>query len=483
MRVLVPIREALSEPTLLGGALPGDSWRPWRVLLIACMGEALDDEERAIFKAFTGREREPGQRVEEFWGIVGRRGGKTRAAGTLAAYIATLADHSDTLAPGERGVLPVLAQSTRQATKAFQHICSVLQLSPVLACKIQGEPTSDTLRLTTGIDIEVRPANFRTIRSITAVAAVCDEISFWNIEGAANPDAEVLAALRPCLATTQGPLICISSPYAKKGEVYETYKTYFKPDGDPLVLVAKASSKAFNSTLSQRVIDRAYERDPAAASAEYGGEFRSDIEALLTPEAIEAVTSAGVFERPPQAGTSYFAFVDPSGGSSDSMTLAIAHRGEDDRAILDAIRVRKAPYSPDAVVKEFAATIKEYGLSEVTGDNYGGEFCKEPFRKQGIRYNRSERFKSAIYLEFVPIVNSGQVDLLEHKQLNSELISLERRTARGGRESIDHADGKHDDIANAVAGAVVCLGAARKPLIISDAVLERARTRFTGLRA
>ena len=32
---------------------------------------------------------------------------------------------------------------------------------------------------------------------------------------------------------------------------------------------------------------------------------------------------------------------------------------------------------------------------------------------------------------------------------------LERRTARGGRDSIDHGPGAHDDIANAVAGALV----------------------------
>jgi hypothetical protein len=29
---------------------------------------------------------------------------------------------------------------------------------------------------------------------------------------------------------------------------------------------------------------------------------------------------------------------------------------------------------------------------------------------------------------------------------------LERRTARGGRDSIDHPPGAHDDLANAVAG-------------------------------
>jgi hypothetical protein len=44
--------------------------------------------------------------------------------------------------------------------------------------------------------------------------------------------------------------------------------------------------------------------------------------------------------------------------------------------------------------------------------------------------------------------------LLDHPRAIAQLCSLERRTARGGRDSIDHAPGAHDDLANAVAGVV-----------------------------
>ena len=53
------------------------------------------------------------------------------------------------------------------------------------------------------------------------------------------------------------------------------------------------------------------------------------------------------------------------------------------------------------------------------------------------------------------MINSGRVDLLEHPRLVAQLSRLERRTGRGGRDSIDHAPGDHDDLANAVAGALV----------------------------
>jgi hypothetical protein len=65
---VIPLRKALSDPALLGGVLAGESWRAWRVILIAAMGEPLTDEERETFARLTGREREPLQRVEEMAG-------------------------------------------------------------------------------------------------------------------------------------------------------------------------------------------------------------------------------------------------------------------------------------------------------------------------------------------------------------------------------------------------------------------------------
>src|SRR6476646_3775293 len=82
----VTLREALSDPNLLGTAIAGDSWRSWRALLIAAMGEELREGEREIFSQLTGREREPLQRIDQFAAVIGRRGGKSKAIATLACY-------------------------------------------------------------------------------------------------------------------------------------------------------------------------------------------------------------------------------------------------------------------------------------------------------------------------------------------------------------------------------------------------------------
>jgi hypothetical protein len=55
------------------------------------------------------------------------------------------------------------------------------------------------------------------------------------------------------------------------------------------------------------------------------------------------------------------------------MTLAITHR-EGDKVVVDAVRERRPPFSPDDVVIEFAATLKSYGVGTVQGDRYGGEW-------------------------------------------------------------------------------------------------------------
>ena len=66
-----------------------------------------------------------------------------------------------------------------------------------------------------------------------------------------------------------------SSPYARKGVLWDLHRRHYGADGDPLILVARGASRIFNPTLQQRVVDRALARDHAAAAAEYLAQFRS----------------------------------------------------------------------------------------------------------------------------------------------------------------------------------------------------------------
>jgi hypothetical protein len=453
MQPRVPLRQALQDRSLLGQTLKGPSWQPWRTLLIASMGEELTPYERETFKAITGRDREPGQRVEELVAVVGRRGGKSRAISTLACYVAGLCNHG-ALVSGERGVLLIIAPDQTQADICLGYIVAAFEQSPMLKPLIEAR-TQRELRLTNKIDIQVRASDFRRLRGPTYVGIVCDEVAFWmNSETSANPDDEILASVRPGMATTNGLLVMISSPYSRRGVLWDTYRKHYGSNGDPLILVAKGSSKQFNPSLPQGVVDRAYERDAASASAEYGGEWRRDIDDYISLEVVSGCR-VGIIERAPATShvSNYVGFVDPSGGSQDAFALCVGHyESSKDTVIVDCLREVTPPLSPEQTVQDFSRTLKSYHINKIVGDRYAGQWPVELFAKFGITYEQSAAPKSDLYRDLLPLLNSRRVELLDNAKLVSQLCSLERRTARGGRDSIDHPPGGHDDLANVVAG-------------------------------
>jgi hypothetical protein len=444
------MRDALADPALLGSVLAGASWQAWRVLLIAAMGEVLTDDERATFTSLTGRLVEPLQPVEELVAIVGRRGGKSRALATLAAYVGGLCQHD--LVRGETGVLLIISPNQRQAKIALGYCCAAFEQSPILRQLIANR-TSETLELTTGISIEVRAASFRRIRGPTYIAVLADEAAFWYTdEVSANPDTEILNACRPGLATSGGPMIIASSPYARRGVIWDAHRRHYGADGDPLILVAQGASRDFNPSLPQSVVDRALERDHASATAEYLAQFRTDIETFVPFEVVQDCVGDHV-EMAPLAQHRYSAFVDSAGGSgADSFTLAISHK-DGERVCISAIRERRPPFSPEQVIHDYAALLKSYRVSKVIGDRFGGEFPREIFRRCGIAYECAAQPKSDLYRDLLPMLNSGQIVLPKSDRLVNQLCGLERRTARSGKDSIDHSPGLHDDLANACAGA------------------------------
>ena len=224
------------------------------------------------------------------------------------------------------------------------------------------------------------------------------------------------------------------------------------------MLVWQAATRDMNATVRQSYIDEHMQEDEARASAEYGAQFRIDREAFVTRERVTVCIPPCIFERPRNYHESHVAFVDPSGGSSDSMTLAIGHRDFTRKTIvLDALREAKPPFSPEAVVHEFASLCKSYSVAKVVGDRYAGIWPVEMFSKHGIIYEAAEKPKSDLYTDLLPLINSGRIELLDHGKLINQLIGLERHTARGGRDTIDHAPNGKDDLANVVAGlASIC---------------------------
>ena len=168
---------------------------------------------------------------------------------------------------------------------------------------------------------------------------------------------------------------------------------------------------------------------------------------------VEEAVIAGRTVLPPQPGIAYKGFTDQGGGGADDATLAIAHAHEG-RAVLDLVIDQGAringTFSPDDTVKKFADVLKLYRCFSVQGDRYAAQWPVLAFEKQGITYRPADLNRSQLYAAFEPLLNSGQVELLDHSKLFEQLIGLMRKG-----EKIDHQSGEHDDWANAAAGACV----------------------------
>ena len=116
--------------------------------------------------------------------------------------------------------------------------------------------TRESIELSNRTCIEIHTCSFRSVRGYTIAAAICDEIAFWRSEESANPDTEVIAALRPALASIpKSLLLCISSPYAPRGALWGAFKGHYGKDGDP-VLVWKAPTVAMNPSVDRSIIEK-----------------------------------------------------------------------------------------------------------------------------------------------------------------------------------------------------------------------------------
>jgi hypothetical protein len=453
MKVIIPLREALSNPKLLGDILVGDSWARWKALLLASVGEVLTDEERGHFKFLTGRGREPcdGVLAEILLTVGGRRGGKSRAMTTLLAWLASCVDWSDSLSLGERGRIMVVAPSLDQAENTMGYLREVFHENALLASLVERE-TQDEIHLKRKIVFEVQAANAATSRGKTAIAVFADESAFLKSGDAVNNDADIFTALRPCLASTGGPLLLTSSPDGEDGVVYDLFKRFYAPDADPRIIVAKGSTKELNPRIRDSVIDRAYEQDPIGAAAEYGGEFRSPSAAYITRELVERCIEKGVpGPRRCLPRITYFAYVDVAHGTgTDSFAMVIGHKvreGDRDVTIIDLVHEDRPPFDPLTVVSHICEVLQAWGIREVTGDQAA---------RGGVRYRVSPISTSEVYMHALPAWTSGSVLLHDNiEPLVRQLVGLKRTLGQGGREKIDHAKrNAHDDLAVCVCGVI-----------------------------
>src|SRR5262249_10242308 len=257
------IIRALDDPKVFGRYFRAESWATWRVFLAALFGLPLTPEQLALYRQFTGRSTAPKSPLQEAWLVVGRRGGKSFVLAVIAVFLACFKDWRRYLGAGEVGTIMIIAKDRAQARSIKNFISGLLRETPMLRRVIEEE-TAESIRLRNRIVVEIHTASYRSTRGYTIVAALLDEVAIWPTnETSSEPDIEIVNAIKPGMATIPGAmLLCASSPYARRGALWESYRKHFGQDGDP-VLVWQAPTRDMNATVPQSYIDAHVADDPA----------------------------------------------------------------------------------------------------------------------------------------------------------------------------------------------------------------------------
>ena len=470
---------AIHDPRLFRSYVAGsedgslDSWSAWITFLKVLYGLPLDPSEHELIRQCTGRDpsKLPAEGFGECLVLCGRRSGKSKICGLVGAAEAVLGGRERHLDPGEIGMVAVLSPTRAQSRLIHSYAAGAFASTPILQAEL-AEEQRESFKLSSGVEISIITGDPRKARGYTLLAAVVDEISFFGLseESKVRSDGELVRSIRPSLATTGGKLICVGTPYAAKGYSYTTFKRCWGND-EATTLVWYAHSLLMNPTLSSKIIENALAEDPVAGRVEYcteTGAFREDVDNFITRQQVESCVVSGRKELPPRDDMTYSAFCDVSGGRHDDAALSIAH-SEGPLVVVDLLERFKAPHNPLVVAGRMTETLARYGLVEVVGDAYSAEWVKSTFASLGVDYRRATRSvfkdgiptdiqkpKSQLYLELLPRLSSGTVELVDDEVLISQLSALQRRTRSGGRDVVDHPPGAKDDVANALAGAVVC---------------------------
>ena len=453
----IDVIQAIRDPNILGDVLSPAQEAALRTLY----GLPIPKDQESLVRRCTGHPSRKPMEYREAAFICGRRSGKSdKIASNVCVYEAFFRKHD--LSTGERGVVLLLAQNMRQAQVVRNYIEGKIQKSPILSRHVQATRAQE-LDLDNGITIAIHPASFRSIRGLSVVACICDEIGFWWTEdGYANPDVEILRAVRPAMATfPNAKLVLASSPYAMNGVLWDLWRNR-KKDRDTLVW--HAPTALMNPIVGKRFLENEKKRDPDIYRREYEAEFAEAVSAYIPADAIAACVVAGRTSVPPTPKRHRYTAAIDAAFKGDRFTFAVVHRDRQaDRFVVDHLAgwegSRQSPVRLSQVVPEIRKVLDLYGTHKVFGDQFGAEPLRQVFRSDGMTFMESPftvQSKADMYATLRSLILDGRIELLDHRDSLKELRSLEIHNLPGGHPRIGHPSrgGLHDDYADAIALAV-----------------------------
>ena len=432
---------------------PGGLTLGHRTFLKSLYGLELDAAELEFYCRATGRKTYLAREHREITAIIGRRGGKTRLAALIAVYEATR-DHK--LPRGERAFILVIAPVLKQAQIAFRYIRKYMNLSPELSNLVVKVRKSE-IELRNGITIACQPCSQITVRGDSVICAICDELGFWkHEETAANPEREVIAALRPAMATlTNTKLIKISTPCRKEGILWHDFQ---ERESLPYP-VWQASSKEMNPTIPDEFLKDAERENKEGFRREYLAEFTDSLVGWITWELLEPCVMRGCREFPRVSHGTYVAAVDPAFSHSD-FGFAILHRSDNEHiTVAFAARwtgTQNAPLNLESVSFQINDVLQRFGINSLVGDQHCFPILRQHFEKSGLFYREFrlvDHSRASIFGNLRQLIAQQKISFVDEPELLRQLRSLEEIRTPHGNTDIRPPRSSKDDMAIAVAVA------------------------------
>jgi hypothetical protein len=449
------------DPIAWERSLPIRPSSPAWVATVRALYGTTEPEDEALFRELSGGREPPAGGADELLVVAGRRGGKSETIARVAVFEALHGGHQLALAPGQVGLIPVISPLREQSGEIVRY-CHGLASLPQVRPFVDGDPTRDGVRFTTGIEIRCVTADAVAVSGATVVAAIREELAKFPDKDSANGgDVEIDNSLRPALAPVVGAprrrLIGITSAYLTEGIAYETEQVHYgRNDAD--VLVVRGTTEQFNPAIDTAWLERERRRVGERVFArEYLGTWQdAAIESWFGADVIDGCVDTGRGIAPPVQGHTYYAGVD-LGVRVDGTALCIAHRDRDAKGqvitVIDGCWYWPPRSRPMAsIVQAASQIIRNYHASgRAFADQFHYDSVKNDFEREHVTLKEAPWTSTGGRSKTIRF-NSIRVEMINgalrlpgaDRDLIREFHNLSGRLRRTGTEELAARTG-HDD--------------------------------------
>lgn len=419
----------------------------------------------------------------------GRRAGKSSTFCRLAVVEGLYGQHA--IPPGDVGVVAFISTTRDEANQRLRTVKAILD-----ALGVKYRPCDGGVELVDKpIAFKVYTASISGVSGFTGVLIVADEVSKWkDNDTGSNPASEVLASVRPTMATQKNARIILSSSPMGRWDAH--YDAFDQGDTD-FQITAYAPTWEANPTVTEQDTHH-LEPDEAVWSREYKAIPAAEIaESLFTDAELDKATRAAPEQIPREPGVSYEAAIDPA-TRANAWALAIGAFRQTPlglkRTVVYAYEWRgrpSEPLRPKLVFAEMAPILESYGIEVVWSDQASGDALRDIAADQNIELILepwTQANKISAYKNLQTWVRTDQLELPPVEHVKQDLLGVRRKFTRSGVtiDLLKTPDGRHADFAPAIALVASKLHATpvvTKELTPEEERIERQRARFEQFAA